>query len=626
MNIAQDDPRELIQKSGDSFVETYRSSASIIPLSQRFNGDSIFLYEDSDGNGTIESRIDPTWRADVDNLSVDDMYTNRSIDSKLEDDNYSIIDEAEIDQSNLNISVKEEESSQSKLDKVEQKLLNKVNKSNIITGLSSLSKSPSKADVISEIPVAIASSPKAVKTRKGSDSKPNSKLKSLNTASSENLDSSEVNLAKYSPLPSIAAMESFALVHSQNDNSPSITEVSKSTSNTPSVRNVNSRQLNNTVRSMDSANQIPQVKNLKSRNAKSRDRAEVDREQEVDISTDSLDHLQVTGIPFSREDASSANISKISKRNMDLDHFPPSDTNEYQKYNRKVSSEMFETVAADSDHNRVSMSNISPKVLEEHTASITRLRAPRKTNILISASIDGTIKLWGIDDVRSRLTLDASSFLPPSHSSKNVDATSTTQFVDQRPERKISLGTKNNTIDTLNDNDSVGNAPIQSIGGGSSIKIMNAWAEESCESIWAACSDGALRVWDGEGKALRLLKGHEDAVTVMEGMDSIGGVQSSNFCLLASGSVDRTVRIWDSRAKKSQVFLFRGHGDTVMSLRWGDGGRSLVSGGKDKTIRIWDTRAGRYFLYLYLYSLCIYYQLLYILKVKNNFREALRIC
>ena len=62
------------------------------------------------------------------------------------------------------------------------------------------------------------------------------------------------------------------------------------------------------------------------------------------------------------------------------------------------------------------------------------------------------------------------------------------------------------------------------------------------------------------GRGLRLLKGHEDAVTVLEGMDSIGGVGgggAGSYCLVASGSADRTARVWDSRAKKAQAFIFR---------------------------------------------------------------------
>ena len=207
--------------------------------------------------------------------------------------------------------------------------------------------------------------------------------------------------------------------------------------------------------------------------------------------------------------------------------------------------------------------------LDEHTGAITRLRVPRRTSLLLSASIDGTLRIWGPGETESRAVLDASSFMLSGQ--------------DNQRERKISLGTKNdeNTISSL-----------ESPGGGVKVKIMNMWAQEGCETIWCAANDCALRVWSGaEGKALRFLKGHEDAVTVMEGMSGIGGLQAS--CLVGTGSADRTVRIWDARAKRAQIFIFKGHSDTVLAMRWGEGGRSVMSSGKDKTIRIWDTRTGR---------------------------------
>ena len=36
--------------------------------------------------------------------------------------------------------------------------------------------------------------------------------------------------------------------------------------------------------------------------------------------------------------------------------------------------------------------------------------------------------------------------------------------------------------------------------------LLYCFFQTSCESVWAACSDGAVRVWNGEGKPLRLLK------------------------------------------------------------------------------------------------------------------------
>ena len=90
---------------------------------------------------------------------------------------------------------------------------------------------------------------------------------------------------------------------------------------------------------------------------------------------------------------------------------------------------------------------------------------------------------------------------------------------------------------------------------------------------------------------VKLLKGHEDSITAIEGVSGVGGPQES--CLVATGSADKSVRIWDIRAKRPQIFIFKGHSDAVTAIRWGEGGRTVFSSSKDKTIRIWDTRAGR---------------------------------
>lgn len=251
-----------------------------------------------------------------------------------------------------------------------------------------------------------------------------------------------------------------------------------------------------------------------------------------------------------------------------------------------------------------SLFSAPPTSLDEHTAAITRLRAPERTNLLLSSSLDGTIRIWGPDSggisdggTGSRAVLEATGF----KSSDNAYGA----FADQRPERRITLGGDNNSSNGGGDSSSVtGTATGTGTARSATVKISNMWVDEACETIWAACSDAAMRVWSGgEGRPLRLLKGHEDQITAMEGMDTASSsashlLQSSvsgnpTTCMMATGSADRTVRVWDVRAKKAQVFSFRGHGDTVLALRWGEGGRSLVSAAKDKTVRIWDTRAGR---------------------------------
>jgi hypothetical protein len=336
---------------------------------------------------------------------------------------------------------------------------------------------------------------------------------------------------------------------------------------------------------------------------------EVEREaaDPLDMSCDSLDKLQVTGTAATNSTRAEQRegTAKLTAGSTRQFKRTASGSRRYDEPNyAALSTQGNPNLSASVDdgdvgdgHTSLGYFAASPVSLDEHTGAVTRLRAPERTNLLLSASVDGTIRIWGPEagpssGAGSRAVLEATGF--------KTDNTYSA-FADQRPERRISLGTSGNPA--------AGDDSCVTGGGntarGATVKITNMWVDEGCETIWGTCSDAAIRVWaGGEGRPLRLLKGHEDQITAMEGMDS-GSSSASHLlqssvsgnpsnCLVATGSADRTVRVWDVRAKKAQVFTFRGHGDTVLVLRWGEGGRSLISAGKDKSLRIWDTRAGRW--------------------------------
>jgi len=62
--------------------------------------------------------------------------------------------------------------------------------------------------------------------------------------------------------------------------------------------------------------------------------------------------------------------------------------------------------------------------------------------------------------------------------------------------------------------------------------------------------------------------------------------------VLASGSDDRTVRLWDLHTGKELTTL-KGHADHVNGVAFGPDGKTLASASDDKTVRVWDLRAAR---------------------------------
>ncbi|KAJ6019336.1 hypothetical protein N7522_001403 [Penicillium canescens] len=99
-------------------------------------------------------------------------------------------------------------------------------------------------------------------------------------------------------------------------------------------------------------------------------------------------------------------------------------------------------------------------------------------------------------------------------------------------------------------------------------------------------SDRTVRLWDTTTGALQqTLEGHSDSVRSV--------AFSPDGRLLASGSDDRTVRLWDTATGALQQTLeSHSHLDSVWSVAFSPDGRLLASGSSDRTVRLWDTTTG----------------------------------
>ncbi|KAI0822891.1 WD40-repeat-containing domain protein [Trametes gibbosa] len=113
--------------------------------------------------------------------------------------------------------------------------------------------------------------------------------------------------------------------------------------------------------------------------------------------------------------------------------------------------------------------------------------------------------------------------------------------------------------------------------------------------------DKQIRIWDIASKRIRtVFEGHQQEIysldfslNIPEPENVDAGVTSVCISpdgrLVAAGSLDTVVRIWDVQTGQL-VERLRGHRDSVYSVAFTPDGLGLVSGSLDKTLKYWDVR------------------------------------
>jgi len=95
---------------------------------------------------------------------------------------------------------------------------------------------------------------------------------------------------------------------------------------------------------------------------------------------------------------------------------------------------------------------------------------------------------------------------------------------------------------------------------------------------------GEIRQWNvGDGKLVRVLEGHKDALYAV--------ALSPDGRILASGGYDQKIKLWNLETAK-EIRTLSGHNGCVNRLSFRPDGKILASASADRTVKLWDVASG----------------------------------
>ncbi|KIM71777.1 hypothetical protein PILCRDRAFT_830134 [Piloderma croceum F 1598] len=237
------------------------------------------------------------------------------------------------------------------------------------------------------------------------------------------------------------------------------------------------------------------------------------------------------------------------------------------------------------------------RTLKGHTKSVTDCDFDSAGKYLATSSYDLFIKLWNVhDDYKNFATLRGHE-----HSISSV------RFLPG--DNRIASSSRDQSVRVWD---------VQTTHCIKVLQLHQDWirsALPSCDGrLILTCSDDhTTRITDLESAATKAeMRGHDNVVEVAVFVPSISipavrdlvaipasaqtsKIDSMGVTFVATGSRDKTVRIWDGlRGQCLWTFFSKvGHDNWVRALVFHPSGKYLLSAADDGTIRIWDLKTGR---------------------------------
>ena len=207
------------------------------------------------------------------------------------------------------------------------------------------------------------------------------------------------------------------------------------------------------------------------------------------------------------------------------------------------------------------------RTLEGHTDSVIAVSLSPDGKQAISASEDGTLKIWDIGSGTSIRTLEG--------------YTASVRAVAITPDGTQAISAPDDKTLRVWD---IGSGTLLRTLEGHTASVSAVAITPDGKQVISASSDTTLRVWDiGSGTLLRTLEGHTASVSAVA--ITPDGKQA------VSGSTDNTLRVWDI-GSGTLLRALEGHTASVYGVAITPDSKQALSASEDETLRVWDISSG----------------------------------